>query len=95
MEAPPAATASRRRPPRKAAARRAQYTRAEARASEHLLRAFAALTSHRGRQPSQLAQAVASALAAAPTPSAQRGAAASPSPDAVAPGAHGGDAAAA
>eukprot|EP00959_Pyramimonas_sp_CCMP1952_P015004 317861-Pyramimonas_sp.AAC.1 len=71
MEGHPDADAApkRRRPNRSAAARRAQYLRAEARVTAHLLRALDALSEHRGVQPSRLAGALAAALrphAAAP-----------------------------
>ena len=63
MEVPTAVDAStHRRPNRTAANRRAQYARAEARVTTHLLRSMDALSEHRGEQPSRLAGALAAAL---------------------------------
>ena len=71
MEVPPVAAAPKcRRPNRSAAARRAQYLRAEARVTAHLLRAMDALSEHRGVQPSRLAGALAAALRPHAAPSA-------------------------
>ena len=63
MEVPTDVDAStRRRPNRTAANRRAQYARAEARVTTHLLRSMNALSEHRGEQPPRLAGALAAAL---------------------------------
>ena len=63
MEVPTDVDAStRRRPNRTAANRRAQYARAEARVTTHLLRSMDALSGHRGEQTSRLAGALAAAL---------------------------------
>ena len=63
IEMPADADAStRRRPNRTAANRRAQYARAEARVTTHLLRTMDALSGHRGEQTSRMAGALATAL---------------------------------